>query len=104
MDIASKVPMDWVHQLNGIMENYSFNLPLAHVLFLLIGIAMFMIWGKFKTGLLASFVFLFYTSYVDHRVHVIDMFGGETIGTVLYVFSGISALILFFVSMCQEEA
>ena len=59
--------------------------------------------GKYKTGLLASYFFIFYWGFVSNRGHWLELFGDTGPGLVLYLFSATAIAIMGVISIFQEH-
>ena len=70
---------------------------------LLIFGAFCIIWGRYKTGLLVTYIYMFFTSFFDTRMHFVDMFDGSGIGLVIYMAVGMFASLMIFTSAFQQD-
>ena len=59
--------------------------------------------GKYKTGLLLSYFFIFYCGFVSNRGHWLELFGDTGIGLVLYLFSATAIALMGVISIFQEK-
>mgnify|MGYP006928160620 CR=1 FL=1 len=62
-----------------------------------------LITGRYKTGLLMSYFFIFYWGFVSNRMYWMELFGGEGMGLVLYLFSAIAVALIGVISIFQEN-
>ncbi|MEK9629608.1 MAG: hypothetical protein VW455_11385 [Nitrospinota bacterium] len=59
--------------------------------------------GRYKTGLLFSYFFIFYWGFVSNRGHWISLFGDHGTGMVLYLFSATAVALMGVISIFQEN-
>jgi hypothetical protein len=59
--------------------------------------------GKYKTGLLLSYFFIFYWGFVSNRIHWMELFGDSGMGLMMYFFSATTIALMGVVSFFQSD-
>ena len=59
--------------------------------------------GKYKTGLLLSYFFIFYWGFVSNRTHWMELFGDSGMGLMMYFFSATTIALMGVVSFFQSD-
>ena len=94
--------MDWLINSSHMMSNKSLPIPLEQCLLTLILTTICLILGRLKLGFLICYGFLFYWGFFSNKLFLLDLFGGNAIGTLLYVFMGLFMSIVMFFGFFQE--
>ncbi len=100
--------MELLNSTTNLLHNFDastqiFSYPSGHVIALLIFGAFCIIWGRFKWGLLGTYVYMFYWSFANTKMQFVNMFDGNGLGMLAYIFVGLLASIMIFTSAFQRD-
>ncbi|MBI4388971.1 MAG: hypothetical protein HY580_02220 [Nitrospinae bacterium] len=94
--------------LNGLkigahFADKSFSIPFEQMVTILLIATLCMIFGRFKSGFLTAYGFLFYWVYVVNRNFLMELFGGNSVGMIFYLIVGAAMGLTAFVGLLQEN-
>lgn len=82
--------MDSVNQVFEFFSVTTISIPLGQMVLFVIMVSICMVMGKFKLGLLTTYLFVFYWGFIFNRAIFIDAAGNASIGLFAYAFFGLS--------------
>ncbi len=92
--------------LNGYLGSFAghgLSIPLWEVMLLVLINSICLLLGKHKTGLLMTYLFVFYWGFVFNRSFFTDLMGHFTWGLLLYSVLGAGMIIIIIVSFFVES-
>lgn len=89
--------------LLGFLTDKEFSIPLGQVVIFVLLNSLFILFGKYKLGLLLSYCFVFYWGFIFNLKYFVNILGATTIGMPLYIFFGIMMLVLAIIGFFAEE-
>jgi len=85
--------MERANQVIGFLSKTTISVPLGQLVLFIFIISLCMVGGKFKLGLLSTYIFVFYWGFIFNRNIFIDAAGNASIGLFAYAFCGLSMVI-----------
>ena len=95
-----------MENLNGLVELFigkTFTVPVGSLLLVFSFFAWFVLYEKHKWGFLAAYAFMFYWGFIVERMYWVNLFGDNTVGLVLYIFSALGIGVMGVVGLFQES-
>jgi len=62
-----------------------------------------LLYGKYKTGLLISYFFIFYWGFVSNSIYWLELFGDSGMGLMMYFFSATAIALMGVISFFQSD-
>jgi hypothetical protein len=85
------------------LANEMFLISLGQIGFMFLACFLCLLYGKYKTGLLVSYFFIFYWGFVSNRIYWMELFGDSGIGLMVYFFCAASLALIGVVSFFQQD-
>jgi len=95
--------MDQAGQYLSKFLDVSLTLPVGHLGIVVLVLAMLLVFGKYKAGLLLAYVFIFYWIFVDERPHFVSVLKDTEMGVYLYGFVGIFMAIAGVIGFFRKQ-
>ncbi|HXW68442.1 MAG TPA: hypothetical protein VEJ88_02440 [Dissulfurispiraceae bacterium] len=93
------------HLMNSVVSfltgGEALAIPLGQVLIFVMITSYCLLFAKYKLGLLITYCFVFYWGFISNREFIIDRFGSNSWGLILYVLVGIFMVIMFLIGCFQ---
>ena len=90
----------------GTMEFLStteFTIPLVQVVSYVFLSTLFFLFKNYKWGLMVSYAFVFNWGYLHGSTNFVDAMGKPTMGSTVYLISGLTMAVLVLVGFFREE-
>ena len=84
-------------------ENKVFFISFGQIVFMFLTCFLCLLSGKYKTGLLVSYFFIFYWGFVSNRVYWLELFGDSGIGLMMYFFCATTIALMGVISFFQPD-
>ncbi|MBF0463774.1 MAG: hypothetical protein HQK88_00665 [Nitrospirae bacterium] len=101
VDIATKAATD--STLIGFLTDKEFSIPLAQMLLFVIANSVCLLLGKFRLGLVVTYMFVFFWGYIYKREFLIATFEKTEWGVPLYAFFGTFILIMGTIGLLKKD-
>jgi hypothetical protein len=98
-----KIAIAWMANSSGALGESTVSFPFGYTVIILVFGALCLLWGKFRLGFIAAYGYVFYLTFILQKWRLIEMFGGESTGLVVYMFTIMALTILTFVGLLQED-
>jgi hypothetical protein len=92
--------------LSNALEFFSskvFFISFGQIVFMFLTCFLCLLYGKYKTGLLVSYFFIFYWGFVSNRIYWMELFGDSGMGLMMYFFSATSVALMGVISFFQHD-
>ncbi len=76
--------MNVMSETMDFIANKVFFISLGQIGFMFLTCFLCLLYGKYKTGLLISYFFIFYWGFVSNRIYWLEVFGGSGMGLMMY--------------------
>ncbi len=80
-----------------------FLFPYGQIVFMFLTCFLCLLYGKYKTGLLISYFFIFYWGFVSNRIYWLELFGDSGMGLMMYFFSATTIALMGIISFFQQD-
>ena len=80
-----------------------FFISFGQIVFMFLTCFLCLLYGKYKTGLLISYFFIFYWGFVSNRIYWLELFGDSGIGLMMYFFSATTIALMGIISFFQQD-
>lgn len=81
----------------------TFSASIIQVIVLITVIGMFLVWGKYRLGILTAYVYCLYWTFISQRMILSEVFGNDRMSLFVFVFMGFSLAVLGIFSLFQER-
>ncbi|TAN45428.1 MAG: hypothetical protein EPN22_02705 [Nitrospirae bacterium] len=94
--------MDTLMNVYNFISDKDFSVPLGQIIILVILNSGCLLLGKYKLGLLISYLFVFYWGFSLNRAEFINILGQTHFGLYIYALSGIAMLVAAVIGFFQK--
>jgi len=94
--------MDALSCLLSFITDKHFSIPLGEVFLFVVLIAVFLLLGKHKIGLLVTLCFVIYLGFFLNFDYLVEILGDTSVGIPLYIFFGVALVALVIVGYFIE--
>lgn len=95
--------MDGINQVFEFFSKTTISIPLGQMVLFVIMVSVCMVTGKFKLGLLTTYIFVFYWGFIFNRAIFIDAAGNASMGLFVYAFFGLSMVVAALVGFMTAQ-
>lgn len=95
--------MNTVDSIILMITGTTLSVTIIQVIVILTVVGMFLIWGKYRLGILIAYVYCLYWTFFSQRVILSEVFGNDRMSLFVFVFVGFSLAILGIFSLFQER-
>ncbi len=95
--------MKSVNQSFGFLSDMTFSIPMGQVGLFALVCSVFLLLGKHKIGLLASYGFFYYWAFVLNRVYFMKKLAGTSGGVFAYGALGVVMALIAFVGFIKKS-
>ena len=95
--------MNTVDAIILMITGTTFSVSIIQVIVILTIIGIFLIWGKYRLGILIAYFYCLYWTFIAQRVILSEVFGNDRMSFFVFVFMGFSLAILGIFSLFQER-
>jgi len=80
--------IDFRDPITAFLSDKTMSVPMGQALIFMTLICLCMLFGRFRLGLLISYMFVYYWGFVFNRSYFVDILGQSTFGMYAYTISG----------------
>lgn len=95
--------MQGINEAVEFFSNKVFFISFGQIGFMFLVCFLCLLYGRYKTGLLATYFFIFYWGFVTNRIYWMELFGDSGIGLMLYFFSGTTIALMGVICFFQSS-
>ncbi len=95
--------MQGMNETVEFFANKVFFISFGQIIFMFLTCFLCLLYGKYKTGLLVSYFFIFYWGFVSNRIYWVELFGDSGIGLIMYFFSATAIALMGVFSFFQQD-
>ena len=95
--------MQGMHETIEFFADKVFFISFGQIVFMFLACFLCLLYGKYKTGLLVSYFFIFYWGFVSNRLYWMELFGDSGIGLMMYFFSATYVALMGVISFSQQD-
>jgi len=94
--------IDFRDPLTAFLSDKTMSVPMGQAMIFVVLICICMLLGRFRLGLLVSYMFVYYWGFILNRSYFVDILGNTTIGMYAYTLSGFLMLILAIIGLAKK--
>lgn len=95
--------MNTVDAIILMITGTTLSVSIIQVIVILTVVGTFLIWGKYRLGILIAYFYCLYWTFISQRMLLSEVFGNDRISLFVFVFMGFSLAILGIFSLFQER-
>jgi hypothetical protein len=95
--------MQGISEAIEFFESKVFFISFGQIAFMFLACFLCLLYGRYKTGLLVSYFFIFYWGFFSNRIYWMELFGDSGIGLMMYFFSATTVALMGVISFFQPD-
>lgn len=95
--------MSSIDAITMMIAGSAFSTTIIQVIVVLTVIGIFVLWGKYKLGILVSYFYCLYWTFVTQRMILEEVFVDDRMSLFVFVFMGFSVAVLGIFSLFNEN-